>query len=120
MVWNQLKQYAVYFFHSSNSGSDNHYNLSNKMPNFDIANTYLYSMTTMILNVPDELEKEHDETARFFAAKLYEAGNITLGKAAAIAGMEKWNFAEILGNYGVDFYGMALRDDLAGMKSEQL
>ncbi len=58
-------------------------------------------MTTMILQVPDELENEHDETARFIAAKLYEAGKITLGKAAEMVGMKKWDFAEILINYGV-------------------
>jgi predicted HTH domain antitoxin len=60
-------------------------------------------MTTMTLQVPDELEREHEETARFIAAKLYEAGKITLGKAAAMVGMEKWDFAEILINYGVHF-----------------
>jgi len=31
-------------------------------------------MTTMTLNIPDALEKEHDETVRLIAAKLYEAG----------------------------------------------
>ena len=71
--------------------------------------TYLYSlvndtaMTTMTLQVPDELEADHDDTARFIAAKLYEAGKVTLGKAAAMVGMEKWDFAEILVNYGVHF-----------------
>ncbi len=72
----------------------------------------------MTLEIPDELERDHDETARFIAAKLYEAGKITLGKAAAMVGMEKWHFMEILGQYGVDFYGMALRGDLANIKSE--
>jgi predicted HTH domain antitoxin len=61
-------------------------------------------MTTMTLQVPDELEREHEETARFIAAKLYEAGKITLGKAAAMVGMRKWDFAEILVNYGVHFF----------------
>jgi len=60
-------------------------------------------MTTMTLEVPEELEREHEETARFIAAKLYEAGKITMGKAAAMVGMEKWDFAEILIKYGVHF-----------------
>ncbi len=60
-------------------------------------------MTTMTLNVPEEIENGHEETARFIAAKLYEAGKITMGKAAAMVGMEKWDFAEILVNYGVHF-----------------
>lgn len=58
-------------------------------------------MTTMILHVPEELERQHDETARFIAAKLYEAGKVTLGKAAEMVGMKKWGFAEILINYDV-------------------
>ncbi len=71
--------------------------------------TYLYlvmssGFTTMTLQVPDELEKEHEETARFIAAKLYEAGKIMLGKAADMVGMQKWDFAEILINYGVHFF----------------
>jgi predicted HTH domain antitoxin len=75
--------------------------------------TYLYIMTTMTLtNVPEELEAEHDETARFIAAKLYEAGKITMGKAAAMAGMKKWDFAEILVNYGVHFMDASVQADL--------
>lgn len=61
-------------------------------------------MTTMTLQVPEELEREHEETARFIAAKLYEAGKLTLGKAAEMVGMKKWDFAEILINYGVHFF----------------
>ena len=36
-------------------------------------------MTTLTLNLPDALEKEHDETVRLIAAKLYEAGKLSLG-----------------------------------------
>ncbi|CAN5463141.1 hypothetical protein BH09BAC6_BH09BAC6_06960 [soil metagenome] len=32
-------------------------------------------MTAMKLQVPDALEKEHDETVRLIAAKLYEGTN---------------------------------------------
>jgi hypothetical protein len=34
----------------------------------------------MTLQVPEKLEKEHDDTVRFLAAKLYEADKLTLGK----------------------------------------
>ena len=61
-------------------------------------------MTTMMLKVPDALEKEHDETIRFIAAKLYESGKLTLGQAAEMAGMKKWDFAEILIDYGVHYF----------------
>jgi predicted HTH domain antitoxin len=61
-------------------------------------------MTTLTLEVPEALEKEHDETVRLIAAKLYEAGKLTLGQAAQMCGMKKWDYAEILINYGVHFF----------------
>ncbi len=60
-------------------------------------------MTTLTLNVPEKLENEHEETVRFLAAKLYEGGKVTLGQAAAMVGMEKWDFAELLSKYGINF-----------------
>jgi predicted HTH domain antitoxin len=60
-------------------------------------------MTTMTLQVPDSLEENHNDTVRFIAAKLYESGKLTLGQAAEMAGMKKWDFAEILINYGVNY-----------------
>lgn len=60
-------------------------------------------MTTMTIKVPDTLEQEHIETVRFIAAKLYESGKLTLGQAAEMVEMKKWDFAEILINYGVHF-----------------
>ncbi|MBC7401368.1 MAG: UPF0175 family protein [Mucilaginibacter sp.] len=61
-------------------------------------------MTTLTLQLPDKLEKEHDETVRFLAAKLYEAGKLTLGQAAEMAGMKKWDFAEILIDYDIHYF----------------
>jgi predicted HTH domain antitoxin len=61
-------------------------------------------MTTLTLQVPEKLEKEHDETVRFLAAKLYEAGKLTLGQAAEMCGMEKWNFPEVLIDYGIHYF----------------
>jgi len=69
-------------------------------------------MAAMILQVPEELELEHDETTRFIAAKLYEAGKLTLGKAAEMVGMKKWEFAEILVNYDVHFLDNSAMADL--------
>ena len=61
-------------------------------------------MTTMTLLVPDSLEKEHDEIVRFLAAKLYESQKLSLAQAAEMAGMKKWDFAEILINYNVSYF----------------
>ena len=75
-------------------------------------------MTTITLQVPDALEKEHDETVRLIAAKLYESGKLTLGQAADMCGMKKWDFAEILINYGVHYFdasAAAAIDDAKGI-----
>ena len=61
-------------------------------------------MTLMTLHVPEKLEDEHEETVRFLAAKLYEANKVTLGQAAAMVNMEKWEFAELLVKYDVHFF----------------
>lgn len=68
-------------------------------------------MTTLTLQVPEKLEKEHDETVRFLAAKLYEAGKLTLGQAAEMAGMKKWDFPEVLAHYNVPYF-LYTGDDL--------
>lgn len=73
-------------------------------------------MTTMILQVPDALEKEHDETVRLIAAKLYESGKLSLGQAAEMCGMKKWDFAEILINYGVHYFDVSAATDLDDFK----
>lgn len=73
-------------------------------------------MTTMTLQVPEALEKEHDETVRFLAAKLYEAGKLRLGQAAEMCGMRKWDFAEILINYGIHFLDASALEDLEEFK----
>ena len=70
------------------------------------------SMTTMTLQVPDELEKEHDNTVRFLAAKLYEAGKLTLGQAAEMCSMKKWDFAEILIDFDVHYLDASAEADL--------
>jgi len=60
-------------------------------------------MKTMTIRVPDFLEKDYEDTVRFLAAKLYESGKLSLGQAAEVAEMAKWEFAEVLGAYGVNY-----------------
>lgn len=66
----------------------------------------------MTIRVPDALEKEHDETIRLIAAKLYEAGKLTLREAAEMCQMKKWDFAEILILYGVHYLDESAAEDL--------
>lgn len=77
-------------------------------------------MTTLTLNVPNSLEEEHDDTVLFIAAKLYEAGKLSLGQAAEMAGLNKRAFADSLSDFGVSFINYSeqdLLDDLERLKS---
>ena len=67
-------------------------------------------MTTITLQVPDALEKEHDETVRLIAAKLYEAGKLTLGQAAAMCEMKKWDFPAVLAQFDVNYFQYTAQD----------
>ena len=73
-------------------------------------------MTTLTLTVPEALEKEHDETVRLIAAKLYEAGKLSLGQAAEMCGMKKWDFAGILIDYGIHYFDASATADLDNLK----
>jgi len=65
---------------------------------------YHKNMTTITLNVPDALEKDHDETVRLIAAKLYEAGKLSLGQAAEMCYMKKWDFPSVLAKYNIPYF----------------
>lgn len=55
----------------------------------------------LTLDLPDAAQLDETEVKRMLAAKLYEAGKLSLGQAAEVAGMSKVAFAEILHRYGV-------------------
>ena len=61
-------------------------------------------MTTLTLQVPDVLEAEHEETVRLIAAKLYEAGKLSLGQAAEMCSMKKWDFPAILAKFNIPYF----------------
>ncbi|HEU4555416.1 MAG TPA: UPF0175 family protein [Chitinophaga sp.] len=58
-------------------------------------------MNTITLQIPNKVELDPRETVRFLAAKLYEAGRLSLGQAAELAGLSKVAFSEVLGDYDV-------------------
>ncbi|MEO9173788.1 MAG: UPF0175 family protein [Mucilaginibacter sp.] len=70
----------------------------------------------MTLQVPDALEKEHDETVRLIAAKLYEAGKLSLGQAAEMCGMKKWDFPAVLAQFDVPYFQYTADDLLNEFK----
>lgn len=73
-------------------------------------------MTTMILQVPEKLEEEHEETARFLAAKLYEAEKVTLAQAAAMCSMPKWDFPAVLAQYNIPYFQYTAEDVIADVE----
>ena len=58
-------------------------------------------MKELTLHIPVNLNLSERETKRFLAAKMYEAGKLTLGQAADLAGLSKTTFAELLADYDV-------------------
>jgi predicted HTH domain antitoxin len=58
-------------------------------------------MQTITITLPDNAELDARQTVKFLASKLYEAGKISLGQAADMAGLTKVAFAEILVDFGV-------------------
>ena len=58
-------------------------------------------MSTITLQIPEKVELDPRDTVRFLAAKLYEAGKLSLGQAAELAGLSKVTFSEVLGDYSV-------------------
>ncbi len=64
----------------------------------------------MLLHIPDNVELDEKQTARFLAAKLHEAGKLSLGQATEVAGLSKIAFAEILSNFDVSLFNYSASD----------
>lgn len=58
-------------------------------------------MTTCELRVPPVEEMSPEEVQRFLAIKLFEAGRITLGTAAEMAGCAYREFIDVLSAQGI-------------------
>ena len=58
-------------------------------------------MKTIELELPDELKADNQELKTFLAAKLFEAGRLTMSQAANSAGYTMSEFMDLLKNYNV-------------------
>jgi predicted HTH domain antitoxin len=67
-------------------------------------------MTTITLQLPDNLAEQQYYAVRFIASKFYESGRLSLGQAAEMAGLTKRTFAELLGDYGVSIINYSVED----------
>ena len=76
------------------------------------------SMKVMEISYPEDLPKAMGETAEEFerevkllvAAKLYEMGRISSGRAAELAGTGRVEFLESLGRYRISVFNYSLED----------
>lgn len=67
-------------------------------------------MKTLTIELPDNLEIEEFEAKMLFAGQLYEKGKVTLGQAAAIVGISKRAFMEIMGRFGFSLFNYSVED----------
>ena len=61
-------------------------------------------MNTFTVTLPDNIRIERSEVMMMIAAKLYERGVLSQGKAAELAGRSRREFIESLGEYGVSVF----------------
>jgi predicted HTH domain antitoxin len=61
-------------------------------------------MKELLLSFPDDLDFDSKEMTVFLAAKLYEDGKLSMGKAAEMAGVYKWDFPKILSQFGIPLF----------------
>lgn len=64
-------------------------------------------MSTLTIDLPELKDEERADLLRLIAAKLYERGTLSLGQAAKLAGMKKWDFPKVLGDYGVYYFNLS-------------
>jgi predicted HTH domain antitoxin len=67
-------------------------------------------MKTLTINLPDNLDIEEFEAKMLFAGQLYEKGKVTMGQAAAIVGISKRSFMEIMGRFGFSVFNYSVDD----------
>jgi predicted HTH domain antitoxin len=67
-------------------------------------------MRAITLNVPENSTRSTFDYAIYLASKLYEDAEMSAGQAAAIAGLSKRAFIEIMGKYGVSPFSIRHED----------
>lgn len=67
-------------------------------------------MKKITFNFPDNVDIDEKEIALMLAAQLYDKGKLSLGQAADLIGLNKEEFMNALGKYGVSLFGETIDD----------
>lgn len=67
-------------------------------------------MKSVTVNLPDEMKLDPKDVVKFLAAKLYEAGKLSLGHAADLASLSKVDFSEMLSDHNVSLFNYPASD----------
>jgi len=67
-------------------------------------------MTTLKINIPENIDVNHFEVEMYLATKWYEQGKLSSGQAAEMVGLSKRTFIELLGKYGVSVFGYDINE----------
>lgn len=65
-------------------------------------------MKTLSIQIPESLDE--NEVLITLAGRLYESGKLSQGQAAALAGISKRAFIEIIGKYGISVFSESTED----------
>lgn len=77
-------------------------------------------MGTIHITLPKQVQVDDFEVKMMVAGGLYEKGKLSVGEAAALVGLSKRAFIEVLGKYGFSLFGYTpteLEEDLKGLAS---
>jgi len=72
-------------------------------------------MQTISLELP--ITVSENEAKVLFAVKLFEAGRVSLGQAAQVAGFSKRSFMEVLGQHKIPIFNYDADDLMEEVKS---
>lgn len=74
-------------------------------------------MKVIQFQIPDDLDLKEYDAAMILASKLYQDARLSAGQAAAMVGISKKAFLEVLGSYGVSIFSAKLEDLHADIKN---
>lgn len=71
----------------------------------------------VIIQLPEDVELDPVELQFFFAAHLFDAGLLSSGQAAKVAGIGRRQFLETVGKYGISIFQYTPEELLEDLKN---